>query len=154
MRSLINYVLDHRADFGKVIILYGCKEPRELLFRDEVAGWSTRGDLLHKKTVDRCPPGVDWDGEVGVITTLIPRVHFNASTTTAIVVGPPVMYKFVLTELLKLGMPERQIIVSLERRMKCGVGTCGHCQMHGVYVCKEGPVFNYTEIKDLPEAFT
>jgi sulfite reductase subunit B len=154
MRSLINYVLDHRADFGKVIILYGCKEPRELLFRDEVAGWSRRGDLTHKKTVDRCPPGADWDGEVGVITTLIPQVRFNASTTTAIVVGPPIMYRFVLSELLKLGVPERQIIVSLERRMKCGVGTCGHCQMHGVYVCKEGPVFNYTEIKDLPEAFT
>jgi len=154
MRSLINYVLDHRSDFSKVIILYGCKEPRELLFRDEVAVWSTRGDLQHKKTVDRCPPGAEWDGEVGVITTLIPQVRFNARTTTAIVVGPPVMYKFVLSELLKLGMPERQILVSLERRMKCGVGTCGHCQMHGIYVCKEGPVFNYTEIKGLPEAFT
>ena len=154
MRSLINYVLDHRADFGEVSILYGCKEPRELLFREEVAGWAKRGDIRHKKTVDQCPHGTPWDGEVGVVTKLIPQVPFDPRDVTAIVVGPPIMYRFVLSELLKLGVSEHRIIVSLERRMKCGVGTCGHCQMHGIYVCQEGPVFNYTEIKELPEAFT
>ena len=154
MRSLINYVLGHRADFAEVAMLYGCKEPGELLFREEVTGWGKRADIRHKKTVDRCPPDAGWDGEVGVVTKLIPQVPFDPRDTTAIVVGPPIMYRFVLSELLKLGMPEHRIIVSLERRMKCGVGTYGHCQMHGVYVCQEGPVFNYTEIKDLPEAFT
>jgi NAD(P)H-flavin reductase/ferredoxin len=154
MRSLINHVFAHRADFGEVTILYGCREPREVLFRDEVAAWAKRTDLQHKKTVDRCPNDVAWDGEVGVITTLLPRVRFDPHATTAIVVGPPVMYRFVIQDLLKLGMPERNIIVSLERRMKCGVGTCGHCQIHGICVCKEGPVFNYADIKDLPEAFS
>lgn len=153
MRSLINYVLDHRKDFGKVTILYGCKEPREVLFKDELAVWDKRPDIEHLRTVDKCPEGVSWDGGIGVITTLIPKVKFDPKKTMAIVVGPPIMYKFVIRDLLKLGMPEDNIIVSLERRMKCGVGKCGHCQINGVYVCKEGPVFNYKDLKKLPEAF-
>ena len=153
MRSLINYVLNNRKDFGKVIILYGCKEPCELLFREEVAEWDKRDDIVHLLTVDSCPEGECWEGNIGVITTLIPKVSFDPKNTIAIVIGPPVMYKFVIRDLLSRGMPEENIIVSLERRMKCGIGKCGHCQMNGVYVCKEGPVFNYKDIKDLPEAF-
>ena len=71
----------------------------------------------------------------------------------AIVVGPPIFYRFVIADLKKIGVPEQNIIVSLERRMKCGVGKCGHCQMNGIYVCKEGPVFNLADLKDIPEAF-
>ena len=153
MRSLFNYVLDNRHEFGKVTMLYGCKEPCELLFADEVAGWKDRTDITHLLSVDKCPEGECWEGDIGVITTLIPKVDFDPKDTIAIVVGPPIMYKFVNRDLLNLGMPEENIIVSLERRMKCGVGKCGHCQINGVYVCKEGPVFNYTQVKDLPEAF-
>lgn len=153
MRSFINYVLDHREEYGEVTILYGCKEPHELLFADEIEHWNGRKDLQHRKSVDKCPDGTSWDGDLGVITTLIPKVKFDPKTTTALVVGPPTMYKFVNRDLLKLGMPEENIVVSLERRMKCGLGKCGHCQINGVYVCKEGPVFSYKEIKNLPEAF-
>ncbi|MBI5000880.1 MAG: 4Fe-4S dicluster domain-containing protein [Euryarchaeota archaeon] len=153
MRSFINYVLDHRKEYGEVTILYGCKEPCEMLFSKEVASWSKRDDIQHKRTVDKCPDGECWDGDLGVITTLIPKVKFDPKTTVAVVVGPPIMYKFVNRELLKLGVPEENIVVSLERRMKCGVGKCGHCQINGVYVCKEGPVFNYRDLKNLPEAF-
>jgi len=153
MRSLINYVLDHRKGFGKVAILYGCKEPREVLFKDELAAWDKLPDIEHLRTVDKCPDGVSWECEIGVITTLIPKIKFDPKSTIAIVVGPPIMYKFVIRDLLKLGMPEENVIVSLERRMKCGVGKCGHCQINGVYVCKEGPVFNYKDLKNLPEAF-
>jgi NAD(P)H-flavin reductase len=153
MRSFINYVLDHRKNYGEVTILYGCKEPCELLFQKEVEHWATRNDIQHKKAVDKCPEGACWDGETGVITTLIPKVKFDPINIVAIVVGPPIVYKFVNKELKKLGVPDENIIVSLERRMKCGVGKCGHCQMNGVYVCKEGPVFNLKELENVPEAF-
>lgn len=153
MRSLINYVLNNRKDFGEVTILYGCKKPAELLFADEVAQWDKRSDVEHFRSVDKCPEGECWDGEIGLITCLIPKATFDPKTTIAILIGPPVMYKFVIRDLKNLGMPEENILVSLERRMKCGVGKCGHCQINGVYVCREGPVFSY-KIKEFPEAFT
>lgn len=154
LRSLFNHVLNNRKDYGAVTILYGCKEPVELLFKDEIASWKKRDDLQYMLTVDTCPEGESWEGEIGVITTIIPKVQFDPKETIAIVVGPPIMYRFVNRDLLRMGMPEENIIVSFERKMKCGVGKCGHCQINNVYVCKEGPVFNYKKIKDLPEAFS
>lgn len=153
MRSLYNHVLNNRDDFGEVTILYGCKEPCELLFSQEIATWKERSDFTHMLTVDNCPEGECWEGDIGVVGTLIPKIQFDPQDTTAIVVGPPIFYRFVIADLVKTGMPEENIIVSLERKMKCGVGKCGHCQINGVYVCKEGPVFNYKEIKDQSEAF-
>lgn len=155
LRSLINYVLDekHRKDFGNVSILYGCKEPCEMLFHDEVRDWDKRDDVDHYRTVDKCPEGECWTGDIGLITKLIPKVSIDQKNTQCFIVGPPVMYPFCIRLLLDLGVPEDQIIVSLERRMKCGVGKCGHCQINNLYVCKDGPVFNYKDIKDLPEAF-
>ncbi|MCW3974621.1 MAG: 4Fe-4S dicluster domain-containing protein [Candidatus Bathyarchaeota archaeon] len=152
MRSLINYVLRNKTQFNDVTILYGCKEPNEFLFWDEISKWHKRKDITHMFTVDSCPEGVCWDGDIGVITTLLPKVDFNPETTKAIVIGPPIMYQFVIKDLEKKGMKDENILISLERKMRCGVGKCGHCQIHGMYVCKEGPVFNYAEIKDLPEA--
>jgi len=153
MRSLYNHVLNNRGEFGDVTILYGCKEPCELLFSEEIKTWKDRSDFRHLLTVDSCTEDEGWEGDIGVVGTLIPKVEFDPKNTTAIVVGPPIFYRFVIADLTKTGMPEENIIVSLERRMKCGVGKCGHCQINGVYVCKEGPVFNYKEIKDQPEAF-
>ena len=154
IRSFINYVLGHRADYGKVFILYGCKEPAEQLFLDEVGEWRSRADVDYIECVDTCPEGQCWEGNTGVITTLIPMADFDPKDTVAIVVGPPIVYRFVNRDLLNMGVPEENIIVSLERRMKCGVGKCGHCQINGLYACKDGPVFNYKDIKDLPEAFS
>ena len=109
-----------------------------------------------KLTVDQCQDGDCWAGEVGLITTLFPKIKLDKSdskNTMAIIIGPPVMYKYVIECLKTIGFPDENILVSLERRMKCGVGKCGHCQINGIYVCKEGPVFNYNQIKNLPEAF-
>ena len=92
------------------------------------------------------------NGNIGVITTLIPQVSFDPEKTLAILCGPPVMYKFVIADLKKQNVPDDHIIMSLERRMKCGVGKCGHCQINQIYVCKDGPVFNYAKIKGVPEA--
>jgi sulfhydrogenase subunit gamma (sulfur reductase) len=150
LRSLINEVLDQRGFFGRVIILYGTKQPSEILFKDELLQWAQREDLEFHMTVDR---GDDsWTGNVGVITTLFPKVTINPRNTVAATCGPPIMYRFVLMELLGKGIPETQIYLSLERRMKCGVGKCGHCQINELYCCQDGPVFRYADIKGLEEA--
>ncbi len=150
LRSLINQVLDERGGFGRVIILYGTKHPSEILFRDEVQEWAEREDVEFHLTVDRADE--DWTGNVGVITTLFSKVTINPRNTVAITCGPPIMYRFVLMELLGKGLPETQIYLSLERRMKCGVGKCGHCQIDHFYCCQEGPVFSYAQIKAVEEA--
>jgi NAD(P)H-flavin reductase len=149
-RSLINQVLDERALFGRVIILYGARTPAELLFKDELQRWAERSDVELLLTVDR---GDDtWSGNVGVITTLFKFISVYPRNTVAITVGPPVMYRFVLMELLGKGISEGNIYLSLERRMKCGIGKCGHCQINNVYACQSGPVFSYKELKGLEEA--
>ncbi len=152
LRSLFNYVLDKREDYGRVILLYGCKEPREFLFSDEILALEKREDVEFKPTVNWCPENEIWSGNIGVITTLIPQVNFDPESTYAVVCGPPIMYKFVIADLKGRNMPDDHIIISLERRMKCGVGKCGHCQINQIYVCKDGPVFNYAKIKGVPEA--
>ncbi|MDP2044045.1 MAG: FAD/NAD(P)-binding protein [Candidatus Omnitrophota bacterium] len=146
LRSLIRYIMFHRSDFGNVQILLGCKSPKELLFEVETKEWMRRAEIKFNCTVDRGDP--DWKGNVGLITTLIPNVDINPMRTYGVVVGPPIMYKFVIVKLLEKKIPEHQIIVSLERRMKCGLGKCGHCQIEGVYVCQSGPVFNYAQLKN------
>jgi sulfhydrogenase subunit gamma (sulfur reductase) len=149
-RSLINQVLDERGTFGRVIILYGAKNPSELLFRDELEQWSNRSDIEFHVTVDR--PDSTWVGNAGVITTLFKFVTVSPRNTVAVTVGPPIMYRFVLMELLSKGIPENQIWMSLERRMKCGVGKCGHCQINNYYCCQQGPAFTYDQVKGVEEA--
>jgi sulfhydrogenase subunit gamma (sulfur reductase) len=150
LRSLINQVLDERALYGRVLILYGARNPSELLFKDELEAWSKRDDVELMLTVDRGDES--WKGHVGVITTLFRDVSIYPRNTIAITCGPPVMYRFVLMELIGKGISEGNIYLSLERRMKCGIGKCGHCQINNVYACQSGPVFSYPEIKGLEEA--
>jgi len=151
LRSLINFVIDNRKDYGKVTILYGAKAPAELLFGGETASWQANKTVDFRLTVDRADE--KWKGHVGVITTLIADLDLNPDTTYAVIVGPPIMFKFVVLSLRSKRFRDDHMIVSLERRMKCGVGKCGHCQINSVYVCQDGPVFNYANIKDFPEAF-
>ena len=151
LRSAIRYSLDCRNEYGDITILYGTRSPGELLFADELKQWAEREDVNVMTTVDAAADG--WDGHVGVLTTLFPKLgRLAAERTVAMVVGPPVMYRFVLLELLGKDIPHKQIVFSLERRMKCGVGKCGHCQINGTYVCQEGPVFRYPRLEQLWEA--
>lgn len=150
LRSLIGTVIDERADFADVTILYGCKSPAEMLFRNEIAAWEARDDIDFRVTADIADPS--WKGNVGPVTTLFRRLAVNPKTTVPVMVGPPVMFKHVVKQVLAVGIPEDRIILSLERRMKCGIGECGHCQINGVYVCQDGPVFTYAELKRLEEA--
>ncbi len=152
LRSLINEVVDDRGRYGRVIILYGARTPNDFLFPEDLKQWGERSDIEFHVTVDR--PAEGWTGNVGVITTLLPRIKFHARNCVAAIVGPPVMYRFVLMELLAKGIAEGNIWMSFERQMKCGVGKCGHCQMHHIYTCQRGPAFSYAEVKNLEEAFS
>jgi NAD(P)H-flavin reductase len=150
-RSLIQYILDERPRFGQFHLLYGAREPSELLFRDDIARWRACPDVNFHVTVDR--PDEQWRGKSGVVTTLfrdLPRL--DPQETMVAIIGPPIMFKFVVLEVLARGIPQKNIYCSLERRMKCGVGLCGHCQANNVYVCLEGPVFKYGQLKALREA--
>ncbi|MDD5218728.1 MAG: FAD/NAD(P)-binding protein, partial [Candidatus Omnitrophica bacterium] len=150
LHALIKFVLDNRNRFGKVSILLGCKTPETRLFVDELEEWANLPNVYLDQTVDRAGPG--WKGKVGLITKLIPDVDIEPHKTYAVMVGPPIMYKFVIQELLKRDIPDRQIILSLERHMKCGVGKCGHCQIGDRYCCQDGPVFSYDEVRHTIEA--
>ena len=150
VRSAIQYVLDRRGDYGKVTILFGTKSPAERLFVDETAKWAAMPNVTYLETVDR--GDASWAGNVGVITTLMPKVSVDPARTVAVICGPPIMYKFVIIELRKMGVPDDNVYLSLERLMKCGVGKCGHCQINSVYVCQDGPVFRYADVAFLKEA--
>jgi sulfhydrogenase subunit gamma (sulfur reductase) len=153
LRSFINYVMDKSKDYGKVTILYGAKTPQEIFPFPEMKDWeSGKNECCLNQSVDRCEESDKWTGKVGVITTLIPDLDIDIENTFAIICGPPVMYKFVLLALQGKNFRDDHIYISLERRMKCGVGKCGHCQIHGYYVCQDGPVFHYPLIKGIKEA--
>ena len=150
LKSMIDYTLDKRSDFKRIIIVYGTRQPSEILFPKEIKKWQERDDVEFHMTVDR--PDDNWKGNVGVITTLIPSLQLDVDNTVAAVVGPPVMYKFTIMALKAKRLPDKCIFMSLERRMKCGVGKCGHCQINNSYVCLDGPVYNYLQVKVLEEA--
>jgi len=150
LRSLINYVIDNRQDFGRLIICYGAKTPEELLYPEELKRWEKDENIEFHLTVDQSDK--NWTGNVGVITTLIPDLKLDLNNTIAAITGPPIMYKFVLLSLQSKGLPDENIYMSLERRMKCGVGKCGHCQINHSYVCQEGPVYHYPTLKTMEEA--
>lgn len=150
-RSLIQYVLDERTRFGQFHLLYGARSPGELLFQDDLIRWRESKFVNLLTTVDKGDP--QWRGKTGVVTTLfrlLPRL--DPQRTTVAVIGPPVMFKFVVLEVLSRGIPQKSIYCSLERRMRCGVGKCGHCQSNNVYACLDGPVFHYAQLKALREA--
>ncbi|MBI5561291.1 MAG: FAD/NAD(P)-binding protein [Deltaproteobacteria bacterium] len=148
MRSLIKAVVG-RGDYGGRTLIYGAKTPSEILFQGEMDEWSGKG-MRVMVTIDK--PAGAWGGNVGVVTTLMPKAEIRPGRTTAVIIGPPVMYKFVIMALRQRGLRDEDILVSLERRMKCGLGKCGHCQINGVYACQCGPVFKLSELKGLPEA--
>jgi sulfite reductase subunit B len=149
-RSFIQAALDQRDKYRRVTILYGARTPADLLFRDDLEAWSKRKDCEFMVTVDRGDGS--WKGNTGVITTLFRKIaKVDPVRTAAFIIGPPVMFKFAVLEALAMGLRKTHIYCSLERRMKCGLGKCGHCQIRNVYVCQEGPIFSYAEVMRLRE---
>jgi sulfhydrogenase subunit gamma (sulfur reductase) len=149
-RSFIQAALAERSKFRRVTILYGSRTPADLLFRDDLDAWAKRDDCEFMVTVDRGTES--WKGNTGVITTLFRKIaKVDPVKTVAFIIGPPVMFKFAVLESLAMGLRKTHIYCSLERRMKCGLGKCGHCQIRDVYVCQEGPIFSYAEVMRLRE---
>jgi NAD(P)H-flavin reductase len=152
LRSLLRYQLRHREEFGRILLLIGTRSPSERIFVDEIEALSRRSDVEVMETVD-CVGDACWEGNVGVITTLLPKVRLDVENTYVAMVGPPVMYRFVIGACVgDQCIPPDRIYVSLERKMKCGIGKCGHCQINGISACVSGPVFRYTDIEPLKEA--
>ena len=151
LRSCIIYALAHRDKFKGIQIFLGARTPDDLMYRDTLREWQESAGVECHLTVDRATDG--WAGNVGVVGNLFrkPGVKVPVADTVAFVCGPPVMFRFVIKDLLAMGLPERSIVSTLERYMKCGVGKCGHCCIGVAYVCVDGPVFTYEQIKKLGE---
>lgn len=149
MRSLIQYCEDRPSEFGSIAILYGAKSPADRLFKNDLARWDASARFACSMTVDNISGGGCFSGSVGLITALIPPLTFSPDTTIAAIIGPPAMYRAVIAELHKKGLPSNRIAVSLERQMRCGVGKCGHCSIEHLLCCQDGPVFWLDEIEHL-----
>jgi NAD(P)H-flavin reductase len=147
LRPALYRLIFERQKYGRVILLYGTRTPADILFHRELESWRGRLDLDVYVTVDRAI--ASWRGNVGVVTTLIPKASFDPLQTTAFVCGPGVMMRFTALELERRGIPSENIYLSLERSMKCGIGLCGHCQLGPCFICKDGPVFCYNKVKSL-----
>lgn len=145
LRPAMLRLLADRARFGRVLLLYGARTPGELLFRREVERWRSRLDVEIEVTVDYGDE--EWHGNVGVVTTLIPRATFDPGQAVALVCGPEVMMRFTVADLRKRGLPPERIYISQERNMHCGVGLCGRCQFGPYFICRDGPVFSYAAVE-------
>ena len=151
LRSTITYLLDPsvRGDYKNITVIYGARGPGELLYKAELAQWQQRSDIKTHITVDKGSEG--WTGRVGLVPNVVKEAAPSAADSYCIVCGPPIMLKFTLPPLLDLGFTPDKILTSLERKMTCGIGKCGRCNIGKYYVCKDGPVFSYDKIKDIPE---
>lgn len=150
LRGLLQYLIDLRDRFATVTLLYGTRSPDQLVFRDELAALARRGDAEVLLTVDGAQ-GQPWDGRVGVVTQLLDEVDLDVDRTCAVACGPPVFYRFMLEKLVQAGFAKDRIFLSLERRMECGIGKCGHCAVGYTFTCLHGPVFSYWDALNLPE---
>lgn len=152
LRSLLAPMIAEHGRFGRITLITGARSPAETLFRAELGQWRQHENVRVIEMVD-ATEHLPWDGEVGLVTAPIGGLGLDSDRTTVVLCGPPVMYKFVLMELDgHYRIPPERIFVDLERRMRCGVGKCGHCQINQAYCCQDGPVFRYSDMKKYPEA--
>lgn len=151
MRSVICNILDRRAEFGKVQIVYGARTAADLVYKTELREWAQRKDLGLTVTVDPGGETPDWKGKIGFVPTALKELAPASKNCVAIVCGPPIMIKLTMPVLTGLGFPASDIYTTLENRMKCGVGKCGRCNVGNVYVCKDGPVFTLEQLNRLPQ---
>jgi NAD(P)H-flavin reductase len=147
LRPAINYVLANRGHYGRIVILFGSRNPGDMLYRQQLEAWRQRLDVNIEVTVDHAD--ADWRGNVGVVPTLIPRAVFNPDDTVALICGPEVMMRFTINALLDAHVSADHIFVSMERNMKCAIGLCGHCQFGSAFICKDGPVLRFDRIASI-----
>lgn len=147
LRPALYQLQAERQRFGKLVLLYGTRRPEDILFRRQLETWRRQLDMEIEVTVDHA--NVDWRGNVGVVTKLIPRLGIDAANAMALVCGPEVMMRFAASALHDIGLADDTIHLSLERNMKCAVGLCGHCQFAGSFICKDGAVMRYDKVRRL-----
>lgn len=154
LRSSIVYMMDpdNRKDFGKITVLYGVRSPGELMYKEVLKSWQGNPDIDLTLTVDR-EPEEEWDGKVGLVPNVLREMNPSATNTLVLVCGPPIMIRFTIPVLLELGFDKESIILSLENRMKCGIGKCGRCNVGSKYVCVDGPVFTFAGLEKLPQEY-
>ncbi|MDP3731831.1 MAG: FAD/NAD(P)-binding protein [Candidatus Omnitrophota bacterium] len=147
LRPLIQYVFKNRKNYGRVEIIYGCRAPKDIFYKEEIKSWQDNQNTDVHLTVDE--PDESWGGTCGIVCVLLPKIKVNPKTAMVFLCGPGVMIKFAIKDILKFGFKEQNIYASLERYMKCGIGKCGHCYVKGKYVCLDGPNFSYSQMKKL-----
>ena len=147
LRSLIFTLFGERSRYKKILIRYGARTPADILYKSSISAWGKKKDVNLRVTVDKGESG--WKGNVGLVTTILEDLPTNIKKAAAIVCGPPIMMKFVTFKLLEIGFNPGNIYLSMEKNMSCGLGKCGHCRLGKYYVCKDGPVFTYSQIKDI-----
>jgi NAD(P)H-flavin reductase len=153
MRCVIWNTLDLREKYKDITIVYGARSVGDLVYKHELKEWEERPDINLITTVDPGGETPDWNGQVGFVPSVLEKANLSSKDTIAILCGPPVMIKFTIPVLQKMGFQDNDIYTTLENRMKCGVGKCGRCNVGKVYVCKDGPVFSYEEMKQLPPEY-
>jgi NAD(P)H-flavin reductase len=151
LRSLFLTMLHEVGKYKSITFYAGAKSPRDCIYKDEVTEWRQYDNVQFLRSVDVVPEGEDWNENVGVVTTLLEKLNVDPKKNPAVVCGPPMMMKFGTLDLLKYGYPDENIYLSMEKKMYCGFGECRHCVMGTHFVCKDGPVFRYDEIKDEEE---
>lgn len=151
LRTLLMFMLDNRADYGDITLIYGGRSPAHLCFKAELAEWAARGDMRVELTVDA--PDKDWTQRTGVVPAVLTDLAPSPQSAVAVTCGPPIMIRYTIQALTELGFADEQIVTTLERRMKCGVGLCGRCNIGGTFVCVDGPVFTQAQLKGLPQEF-
>ncbi len=153
LRPIIHHVIDNRGDYGHVDIVYGARSPGDLVFREDLFdNWPKVDNLDVHVTVDGAPDG-DWDGPVGFVPAFLEQLAPSAAGKIAVTCGPPIMIKFVLESMERLGFDPQQVFTTLELKMQCGVGKCGRCNIGSKYVCVDGPVFTWDDMNQMPPEF-
>jgi len=147
LRSVINYMIDNRDKYGKIDIIYGARTTRDLCYKNELFELEKRKDINTQLSIDKEEDG--WTRFVGFVPSNLLRIKPSPKNAIAVTCGPPIMIKFVIENLIKLGFSDDQIFTTLEMRMKCGIGKCGRCNIGNLYVCKDGPVFSYKQLKNI-----
>jgi sulfhydrogenase subunit gamma (sulfur reductase) len=153
MRALVEYCLYHRRDHEQITILNGARTVADLVYKEDMGRWADQGGATVVRTVDPGGETATWDGEVGLVPTIMEQLAPSPANTVAITCGPPIMIKFALLALETMGFPKTSVLTTLENKMKCGLGKCGRCNVGPVYVCRDGPVFTADQLQQLPKDF-
>ncbi len=153
LRAPLQFVLDNRGEFGEIVVLNGARSVADLVYKDEMKEWSETGGVRVVRTVDPGGETPEWDGEVGLIPHIFERLDLTPDGRIVIVCGPPIMLHYMFLSLGKMGFTAEQVVTTLENKMKCGLGQCGRCNIGRLFVCRDGPVFTWAQVRALPRDF-